>query len=133
MSQEDVEIVLGVFDAFGRRDTAAMFAAYDPDVEWSLQNYPWPETMIYTGHDGVRTFFRAWLKDFDEYETEARDPVQRADKVVITVYDCAVGKGSGARIERLHAQIWTLRDGRVVRVEVYDDRRRALEAVGLPE
>jgi ketosteroid isomerase-like protein len=134
MSQENVEIVLGVFEAFGRRDTDAMFAAYDPDVEWSMKGYThWPESETYSGHEGIRAFFRAWLKDFDRYETEASDPLDRGDKVVITVYDCARGKGSGVPIERYHAQVWTLRDGRVMRVEVFDDRRSALQAVGLSE
>jgi ketosteroid isomerase-like protein len=134
MSQENVQIVLGVFDAFRRRDTGAMFAAYDPDVEWSMEGYPnWPENKTYGGHEGIRTFFRAWLRDFDEYDTEARDPLALGDKVVVTVYDCARGQGSGVSIERVHAHVWTLRDGRAVRVEVFDDRRSALEAVGLSE
>ena len=117
MSQENVEIVLGVFDAFVRRDTDAMFAAYAPDVEWSMEGYPlWPETKIYRGREGVRAFFRAWLKDFDQYDTEARDPLDGGDKVVITVYDRARGKGSGVSIEHLHAHVWTFRDAQVVRV-----------------
>jgi ketosteroid isomerase-like protein len=134
MSQENVEIVLGVFDAFRRRDTDAMFAAYAPDVEWSMRGYSHrPETDTYHGHQGIRAFFRAWLADFQDYETEARDPLDRGDKVLITVYDCARGKGSGVSIERYHQQVWTLHDHRVIRVEVFDDRRAALQAVGLSE
>ena len=134
MSKQNVEIVLGVFDAFRRRDTDAMFAAYHPEVEWSLENYsPWTDATIYRGHEGIRIFFRMWLEDFEDYETEARDPLDLEGKVVITVYDRARGKGSGVPIERYHAQVWTLRNGQAVRVEVFDDRRCALEAIGLSE
>jgi ketosteroid isomerase-like protein len=128
MSQRNVDTVLGVFDAFDRRDEQAMFEAYATDVEWSLENYPWPDTPVYRGHDGVRSFFRTWLRDFDRYETKALDPLDLGDEVLITVYDRAQGKGSGVPIERYHAQVWTFRDDLVVRVEVWDRREAALAA-----
>src|SRR4051794_9425848 len=106
MSSDNVETVLGVFDAFGRRDTDATFSPTTPASSGAC----------------------AWLEDFDDYETEAREPVDLGDKVVVTVWDCARGKGSGVPIERYHAQIWTFRDGRIVRVEIFDDRSGALDA-----
>jgi ketosteroid isomerase-like protein len=127
MSKENVETVLRVFDAFDRREERAMFAAYAPDVEWSLVNYTsWPETPVYHGHEGIRSFFRTWLQDFERYETRALDPLDLGDKVLVTVYDRAEGKGSGVPIERYHAQVWFFRDGRAVRVEVWDTREDAL-------
>ena len=129
MSQQNVDTVLRVFDAFDRRDEDAMFAAYAPDVEWSLVNYSmWPDTPMYHGHEGIRAFFRMWLQDFERYETKAIDPVDLGDKVLITVYDRADGRGSGVPIERYHAQVWFFRDRDVVRVEVWDRREDALGA-----
>jgi len=43
------------------------------------------------------------------------------------------GKLSGAEVEQRFAQLWTVRDGKIVRMEMYPDREDALEAVGLPE
>jgi ketosteroid isomerase-like protein len=128
MSQRNVDTVLQVFEAFGRRDEEAMFAAYAPDVEWSLENYAWPDTPVYRGHDGVRSFFRTWLLDFERYETKALDPLDLGDKVVITVYDRAQGRGSGVPIERYHAQVWIFHDELVRRVEIWDRREAALAA-----
>jgi len=126
MSQANVDTVLRVFEAFDRRDEEAMFAAYAPDVEWNLANYLWPDTPTYYGHEGIRSFFRTWLQDFESYETKALDPLDLGDKVLITVYDRAEGKGSGVPIERYHAQVWFFSDGRANRVEVWDTRERAL-------
>src|SRR5438105_2462284 len=126
MPRDNVEAVLGVFDAFVRRDERGMFAVYDEDVEWSLERYSvWLDTPVCRGHEGIRTFFRAWLLDFEDYETKALDPLDLGDKVVITVYDRAHGKTSGVPIERYHSQVWTFREGRVIRVEVFDDRPSA--------
>jgi ketosteroid isomerase-like protein len=134
MSEENVQAVLNAFRAFQRRDEQTLFAGYAPDIEWDLSGYsPWTDQALFRGHDGIRSFFRQWLADFDHYETEARDPVDVEDRVVVTVLDRAIGKRSGAQIERVHAQIWTFRDGLVARIQVLDDRSAALRAVGLEE
>ena len=43
------------------------------------------------------------------------------------------GSASGVPVETEHGQIWTLRDGKVIRVVEYFDRAEALKAVGLEE
>ncbi len=43
------------------------------------------------------------------------------------------GKGSGVDVDTEGAHVWTLRDGKAVRLEIFADRARALQAVGLAE
>ena len=129
MSQENVDAVLRAFEAFRRRDNEALFALYDPEIEWNMEGYlHWPGKQSYRGVEGVQEFFRDWLQDFDEYTSDALDPLDLGDRVVVTVNDRARGKGSGVSIERYHAQVWTLRDGLVLRIEVFDSREAALAA-----
>jgi hypothetical protein len=40
------------------------------------------------------------------------------------------GKGSGLDVDTEGAHLWTMRDGRAVRLEVFSSRERALEAAG---
>ena len=42
-------------------------------------------------------------------------------------------KSSGAEVERTWAYIWTLRNGKALRMNAYSDLVEALEVVGLPE
>lgn len=129
VSQENVDIVMRVFAAFGRRDNDAVFDAYEPDIEWNMEGYEgWPDASSYHGIAGVKAFFRDWLRDFDDYGTAALDPLDLGDRVLITVYDRARGKGSGVQIERHHAQVWTFRETRVARIEVFHSRAAALAA-----
>jgi ketosteroid isomerase-like protein len=134
VSRENVEVVLNTFRAFQERDDEALFANYAPDIVWDLGRYsPWTEQPLFRGHDGIRQFFRLWLEDFEDYEGQALDPVDAGERVVVTVVDRAKGKRSGVPIERRHAQIWTFRDGKVVRIQILDSRAEALNAVGLRE
>jgi ketosteroid isomerase-like protein len=133
VSGENVKTVLSVFQAFGDRD-GAMFAAYAPDIEWDLREFSqWIYQPLFRGHDGIREFFRLWLAEFEEYEAEAQNPVDAGERVVVTIVERGRGKRSGVPTAREHGQIWTLRDGLVVRVQQFDSRAAALKAVGLEE
>jgi ketosteroid isomerase-like protein len=134
MSQENIEVVLDMFRAFRERDDDAIFRRYAPDIEWDLRGYsPWAEEQLFRGRDGIREFFRKWLEDFEEFTSTARDPVDVGEQVVVTVTDSARGKRSGAPLGRVTAHVWTFRDGKVARIQIFDSRTDALEAVGLEE
>jgi hypothetical protein len=63
MSQENVEIVRGLHEAFARGDNDTPFSVYNPEIEWDMTRLPLPgEESVYHGHDGVRRYWRAWLE-----------------------------------------------------------------------
>jgi hypothetical protein len=63
MSQENVEIVRRGWEARMRGDVDAVFAVFDPAVEWDTTKYEgWPEDSVYRGHDGVRKFLEDWTQ-----------------------------------------------------------------------
>ncbi len=43
------------------------------------------------------------------------------------------GKGSGVDVDVQGAHVWKMRDGKVVRLEIFSNREKALEAAGLRE
>jgi ketosteroid isomerase-like protein len=68
MSQENVELVRRVYEAHERGDFAAVFAAYDPEIDWHVPGVTSAELgfdPVYVGHDGVRTFWRQWLSAWE--------------------------------------------------------------------
>jgi hypothetical protein len=53
---------------------------------------------------------------------------------VVAIYRMTVeGKGSGLVLDRQEGQVWQLRHGMAVRLEVYSSGAEALAAVGLEE
>jgi ketosteroid isomerase-like protein len=64
-------------------------------------------------------------------QCEAERYVESGDLVVVLTRYSGRGKGSGAPVETLGAHVWTMRDGKAVRLEVFPNRESALRATGI--
>lgn len=133
MSQENVETVRRMFTQLPA-DPASYFAVLDPDVEFDTTSSPGPYAGIYRGHEAVRGFMRHWLGTWADYEIEADEVIDAGDDLVVVVLtERGRGRGSGVRVQNQLAQVWTMRDGKAIRINRYSTRAEALEAVGLRE
>jgi ketosteroid isomerase-like protein len=133
MSRENVELVRAAWQAWKRGDMEAIFAFYDPAIVWDQTHYETGElSAVYHGHDGVRQFFRQWLAPFEKYYAHPEEFIDAGEAVVVRIRQRGRGKQSGAEVEMPpYWQVYRLRAGRAVRIEVYRDEGEALEAVGL--
>jgi ketosteroid isomerase-like protein len=131
VSQENVEIVRGIYDDFARHDNNAPFTVYAPDVVWDLREAAVDVATVYHGHDGVRTAFRNWLAPFRDFKFLPNEMRASPDDVLVTVNEHGIGRASGVVVDRCHYALWTLRGGKVVSMRVYLDHAEALKAVGL--
>jgi ketosteroid isomerase-like protein len=132
MSQDNVEIVRASWDAWRRGDMQALFDFYDPEVEWDMTHAYVPGMGVYTGHDGIREFFREWGDFFAEYHAEPQQFIAADDNVMVRVRQTGRGRASSVGVEMpAYWQVYRLRDGRAVRVEIYREETDALAAIGL--
>jgi ketosteroid isomerase-like protein len=102
----------------------------DPEVEL-LPAVQSPLAGGYHGHEGVRRFFSEVFEIWDEEdfrrEPESLEPVD--DRILAIVRVHARFKGTGIALDERWADVWTVRDGKVERLEVFrnpDEARRAL-------
>jgi ketosteroid isomerase-like protein len=135
VSQENVEIVRATWEAWERGDMEAIFAFYDPAIVWDQTGYGAPGLAdLYHGHDGVKQFFRDWLAPFESYYARPEEFIDAGEAVVVRLRQGGRGKHGGVEVEMPpYCQVYRLRDGRVVRIEVYNDQGAALKSVGLEE
>jgi ketosteroid isomerase-like protein len=137
MSRENVEIVRRLYDAVARRDTGTVLTFYDPEIEWDMSRHPSADAMgrtIYRGHDGLRSWFRQWYEAWEEIEDECEELIDAGEHVISVVTTRGRGRASGVEVEAAHhAAVWTLREGKVVRVAWFRSVGEALEATGLDE
>jgi ketosteroid isomerase-like protein len=135
MSQANVELVRAAWEAWERRDMEAIFAFYDPEIVWDQTHAQAGElTAVYHGHDGVRQFMREWFAPFESYYARPEEFIDAGEAVVVRCRQGGRGRHSGVDVEMPpYWQVYRLRDGRAVRIEVYNDQREALKAVGLHE
>jgi ketosteroid isomerase-like protein len=127
MSQENVEIARRAFEfeIYGRGEAAGIF---DPDVVLN----PVEEEPSY-GLDAIRDNFEHWKGAWDELEVTAEEFIDLGDRVLICAHHQGRGRGSGIEVDARFYEVYTLRDGEVVRVDEFAERADALEAAGLSE
>ena len=138
MSQENVEIVRrylgGLEDASLEQIPAWVARFWDPEVVWDMSHFrDWPEP-AYFGIDGAKRFISEWLEVWDDYEFGVDEMLAAPDgRVISLAWQRGKGRHSGLEMDVEWAQIYTFRNGKVTRIDNYDNREDALEAAGLSE
>jgi len=128
---ENVELVRRGYEAWNRGDVEGVLAFLDPEIDWRGYSHV-PESGTLAGRDQVRAWLERFLEAWEELEIEPTDLIEAGDRVVALVRFRALGKESKIRVEGgVDAHVWTVRDGNIVAVELYQGTREALAAVGL--
>jgi ketosteroid isomerase-like protein len=133
VSEENVQIVKQIFDAAARRDAGAVLASYDEDVEVDFSRAPQAGMIggrVYRGHDGLRRWFREWHDAWVDVRDDLEEVIDAGDHVISVVTQHGRGRASGVDVEQKHVSgVWTLRDGKVIRVVWFPTRADAVAAV----
>jgi ketosteroid isomerase-like protein len=124
MSQESVEIVRRFLMV--EVDEALTYA--DPGIVWNPI-----EELATQGHDAVRASLERWKAEWDDYKMLPEEFLDGGDRVVVTVWLRARGRVSGVDVDVRFYDLYTLRDGKIVRMDQFTERSEALEALGLQE
>ena len=133
MSQENVEIARAGAEHF-RRTGDLLWDRVNPEFVWDISTFPAVmEKQTYHGREGFTEFMDAWLEAWDEWEVEPFEFIDAGDDVVQVSRLHGRAKGGGPSVEMVVAQVFTLRDGKVVWMRMYHSKAEALEAVGLRE
>jgi ketosteroid isomerase-like protein len=130
MSQENVEVVRRMWDAFLRRDFDEALATFDPDVEWDGTNLP--DGTISRGHQAIVDHSARWFAMWDDWTIEIGEIVDVDDNVVVFIRERGRSK-TGIEMDERHAEVYTLKDGRIVRRRGFSDPSQALDAARLGE
>jgi ketosteroid isomerase-like protein len=123
MSQEDVEVVRAIYEAWERRASVAHLVA--PDLE-----YVNPPYAVEGGTVRDRKALGRVLDVYADFRIEEKQFIDAGDEVV--VIGVARGTGaSGVPIELRQGYVWTVENGRAIRFRWFNDPDEALAAAGL--
>jgi ketosteroid isomerase-like protein len=133
MSEENVKIVMAYLDAGMRRDWTRLAELAHPDVELHGTVGGVEEGRVYRGvaeviHEYNEVDGEAW----EERRIEPEEFLDADDDVVVLFHEYRRGRGSGVELEIDTAAVFTVRDGRVLRMQGFMDRAAAQKAAGLP-
>ena len=130
MSELNVEIVRGVWDAFERFDFPA--EAFAPDVEWhTARDLPDRETC--SGPAAVQRMLAEGWGTVVDPGCEAEEVIDAGEYVVVRWRGWGKARASGIPVDWHEAHVYGLREGRIVEVREFRTTEEALQAAGLPE
>ncbi|HEX4188125.1 MAG TPA: nuclear transport factor 2 family protein [Solirubrobacteraceae bacterium] len=128
---ENVEIVRDAYQRF-RATGRFVVELAAPDFVWDMSHFHgWPEEQVYAGAGGAEAFIREWSAAWDDWELDVEALHDAGERVVALLRQRGRSRASGMQVDMSFAQIWTLRDGKETRMEMYSSQSEALEAAGL--
>jgi ketosteroid isomerase-like protein len=134
MSGENIELIRLAFEEFNEtRDVEEFYALLAEDIVWDLSRSPFPEAGVYHGIDAVRAWFSGLRDAFGDVRYEVEKQRELDDRVAQLVRVSGRGPGSQIPVDYRFAPVFTFRDGKIIRMDRYDDWAAATEAVGLSE
>jgi len=131
MSQANVEIVRQMWEAFLGDDPTSGLSFCDPDIEWDGTNLP--DGKVARGHEAVVEHAMRWAEMWDDWRMEPEQFVDAGGDQVILVFREIGRSESGLHMDERHAELYALREGKVVSRKGFSDPAEALEAVGLSD
>ena len=131
MSQENVEIVKANIDAYNREDWDAMFKDTAPGFEVDLSRAVGPWRGVF-GLDQIRRVSGEYLETWESARLEPHEFIEAGDLVVVPATQHLKGRG-GIEVVVSATLVWTIRNGAIERVTMYQERQDALEDLGLSE
>lgn len=132
MSQADIEGLRAVYEAVSRGDWDAAFQDARPDFELIPPDQN-PLAGTYRGRDAIRAFFAELWAAFEEVTIEPGSFLELDDRILVSLLMRLRPSDSPASLEMQLTHLWTMRDGKPARCEVFLQREQALEAAGVSE
>jgi uncharacterized protein len=131
MSQENVHIVRGVYEAFTRGDIPAVLNAFDPHIEWrEADNFPYADRNPYIGPQAILegVFIRVGT-EWKGFSVLPDALLDAGEQVVGLGLYSGTYKATGKQVRAQFAHIWTLEGGKVRKFQQYTDTKQFAEAV----
>jgi uncharacterized protein len=129
MSPQNADLLRPIYEEWGRGNWRPAFEIYDPHMEWGWSSEFLDLGGVFEDRRDPNPRLRAWLGEWDYWRAEAEEYIEMGDYVVVLATYQGRGRGSGVEISQEGAHVFKLRDGKVVRLEIFASREKALQEV----
>jgi ketosteroid isomerase-like protein len=129
MSDANVDALRRLYGEWAKGNLWALGDIADPGIEWE-----WSPSLasvsggprVYRGLDEIGAATLEWLSAWDRYWMTADDFIEVGEQIVVPMCLHARAASTERTLEQRAAAVWTIRDGRALRVKYYDDPAEAL-------
>jgi ketosteroid isomerase-like protein len=119
VSEVDVEVLEGVYAEWAKGNLWTP-EVFDPEVEITWMRDSVDTYGTTKGIDPMRTNVMLWFEGLDDVRFEPERFVDLGDRVLVVAVMKARGRGSGVEVTGRYGHLWTLRDGKAIRLEDAD-------------
>jgi ketosteroid isomerase-like protein len=130
MSQETIGLIQASLERFAATGEPAWDTLHE---EVEVHDHDIMDAGEYRGHAGFGRWLEDWASAWSEFSMEPQEFLDADERVVAVIRMKAKGQGSGVEVERQDAIVFEVLGGKIKRLDYYNNRAQALEAVGLTE
>jgi ketosteroid isomerase-like protein len=131
VSAADVELITRMYSAWNSGDMAALIDVFDAEVEVHPALSSFLASTVYRGHEGVAAWYEETYEPWAELYAEPQRFIEAGERTVVVAALRARVPGGQVDVEGEIAQVVTVRDGRIVRLDGYEEADDAFVAVGV--
>ena len=129
MSNQNVDGVRGVYEAFAKGDVPGVLGFLSPDIEWTeAEGFPYGGT--YKGPNAVlEGVFMRLGTEWDGYSAIPDEFIDAGDIVVVLGKYSGKYKATGKSFLADFAHVWMVREGKAVKFVQYTDTLKVHQAL----
>ena len=126
-----MDLVRTIYERFRAGDNEASLELFDPEVE--VRDRPEaPDPQVYHGRQGVLKSLGVSQSAFEGLDIVPEEFIDAGDHVVVVFRFVGTGCESWILVDERLAHLWTIRDGKAMRMTVHSSKDEALHAARRP-
>jgi len=132
MSESNVELIRGIYDAFAVGDVAGVLGRMSPDIVWNeAENFPYADGNPYVGPEAVAGgVFARCASEWDGFAVAVDELLDAGDNVVALGHYLGAYKATGKSMRTQLVHVWRVADGKAVRFQQYADTLQVARVTG---
>ena len=132
MSDENVAVVRGIYEAFGAGDIGGVVGLMSPDIVWNeAENFLYADHNPYVGPDAILTgVFGRIGGEWDDFAATPGELLDAGDTVIMLGRYSGTFKATGKAVHAQAVHVWRVHDGRATQFQQYTDTLQFARAAG---
>jgi ketosteroid isomerase-like protein len=121
VSQASVDVISGIYQAFGSGNVPAAVAAMSPDIVWNeADDFPYADGNPYVGPDAILAgVFGRIMAEWDGFDANVEELLDAGDTVVALGHYVGTCKATGKPQHTQFVHVWRLEGGKAARFQQY--------------
>jgi uncharacterized protein len=133
VSLQNVEALRPIYAEWARGNFRPVLQVPEPGMKWGWSDEFPDLTRVSRDAEARNEAFLDWTNPWDHWQMAAERFLDRADVVVVLVRYRGRSKATGVEEESYGAHVWTLRQGRPIRLEIFADKEKAMASAGVTD